>query len=404
MIGGVKPVATLYAKKRSPFVWIGYSLDGVRMNRSTGIPWIKKRDGSISLPPEAAEMSKQIEARIKIGSFDIVPQAQKNRYRISDLRDYFLEAKAVRLAPNSKRLYRLAVQKAIKVLGDVYADYLSEAKMFSLRTELIELDGEVNASAWIRHLAAVFSFAARKKLIRENPITADVKFKPPDQPVRCYTEHQLSNLLLTADAEGCEGLSDQLLFLKFSGFRSEESCTVKWSQVDPRRRIIRYWNQKGKRWTDQPMDREFLEFISGLTHKYEPYLFHYRSSSGLNHAARRINELLGHSASLNVHTLKTCAVGRWKAMGLDMLTISALAHHRDIDTTRRHYDYFDTDRILTAMDGALSPITADTARVNGKVATLPLHSTSELPSEAPSKKEIPESVPNSGNFGAGGRI
>lgn len=384
-------MATLYAKKRSPFVWIGYSRDGVRVNRSTGIRWVKKHDGSLRAPAEALEMLKQVEARIKIGNFDLLPQAQQKRYRISDLRDFYLEAKAVRLAENSKKLYRLAVEKAIMVLGDVYADHLTEAKMFTLRSALIELDHEVNASAWIRHLAAVFNFAARKKLIRENPITSDVKFRPPDEPVHCYTEHQLSNLLLTADAEGCEGLSDQLLFLKFSGFRSDESCQVKWSQVDFRRKVIRYWNQKGKRWTDQPMDRDFLEFIQEVTHKYEPYLFRYRTSSGLNHATRRINELIRHPACLNVHTIKTCAVGRWKSMGLDLLTISRLAHHKDIATTRRHYDYFDTGRILTAMNGGL-----DNTRANEESATLLLHSAHSSPVSDCGEQKNPESETESG--------
>jgi len=69
---------------------------------------------------------------------------------------------------------------------------------------------------------------------------------------------------------------------------------------------------------------------------------------------KRINRLLGHDEDLNVHTLKTCAVGRWKAMGLDMLTISKLAHQRSIETTRKHYDYFDTGRIVVRMDLGLT--------------------------------------------------
>jgi integrase len=361
-------MATLYCKQRSPFVWIGYSLNGVRVNKSTGIKWVKKRDGSAGIPSEANELLKQIEARISTGNFDLLPQAQSKRYRISDLRDFYFEAKAVSLAANSKQLYKLATSKAIDVFGDAWADRLTEKNMFALRARLIELDGEVNASIWLRHLAAVFNFAAKKKLIRGNPITSDVKFRPPDGPVRCYTPHQLSNLLLTADAlverarvedpeavraPRYEGLSDQLLFLTYSGFRSDESCTLKWSQLDERRRIIRYYNQKGKRWTDQPMDRVFQDFMSALTRKYEPYVFRYRTSSGLNHATREINALIGHPESLNVHTLKTCAVGRWKGMGLDLLTISRLAHHRDIKTTQRHYDYFDTGGILDRMDAAL---------------------------------------------------
>jgi len=41
-------------------------------------------------------------------------------------------------------------------------------------------------------------------------------------------------------------------------------------------------------------------------------------------------------------------------MGLDMLTISKLAHHRNIETTRRHYDFFDTEKIVGRMNLGLA--------------------------------------------------
>jgi hypothetical protein len=35
---------------------------------------------------------------------------------------------------------------------------------------------------------------------------------------------------------------------------------------------------------------------------------------------------------------------------LDMLTISKLAHHRNIETTRKHYDFFQTQKIVGRMN------------------------------------------------------
>ena len=101
------------------------------------------------------------------------------------------------------------------------------------------------------------------------------------------------------------------------------------------------------------MDAEFATFVSALTRKYEPFVFRYRHKSGLNHAVKKINRILGHDESLNVHTFKTCAVGRWKSMGLDVLTISRLAHHRNIETTQKHYDFFDAQKIIGQMDWAI---------------------------------------------------
>jgi hypothetical protein len=40
-------------------------------------------------------------------------------------------------------------------------------------------------------------------------------------------------------------------------------------------------------------------------------------------------------------------------MGPDVLTISKLARHESIGTTRRRYDYFNTERILGEMAAAL---------------------------------------------------
>lgn len=62
-------------------------------------------------------------------------------------------------------------------------------------------------------------------------------------------------------------------------------------------------------------------------------------------------------------------------MNLDILTISKLAHHRSIETTRRHYDFFDTTKILGQMDVALQggnkPLGPQS---NERITALSLHS------------------------------
>lgn len=343
-------MATLYIRKGSPFVWIGYSVGGIPVYRSTRIRWVKRKNGSPSIPAEAKEFKRQIEARITTGEWGSIRPQRDRKISFSEALNFYFEVKGPKLAESTRKMYRLSIRKAVDSLGETDLNQLTEKSMLALRRHLIEVDGKSNAAIWLRHLGAVLNLAMRKKLIRENPITPDVKFRPPEEAITCYTESQLGNLLLTADAERCEGLSDQLLFLVYSGFRSQEACIVQWHQVDFQRRVIRYWNQKGKRWEDQPMDSQFIKFMEALPRHHSPFIFRYRHKSGLNHAVRRINKILGHSPTLNVHTLKTCAVGRWKAMGLDILTISKLAHHRSIETTRRHYDYFDTARIVGRMD------------------------------------------------------
>jgi integrase len=382
-------MASLYIKKRSPFVWIGYSLGGVQVNRSTGLRWTRKRDGTPGIPAEAKEFQRQLEARIITGDWNSIRPIAAKKLSFQELLDFYIEVKGPKLARSTVKMYQLSVRKAVEYFGTADVSRLTERQMLAFRQHLIAADREVNTAIWLRHLAALFALAKRKKLIPENPITTDVKFRPAQEPVTCYSVHQLGNLLLTADAEGYEGLSDQLLFLVYSGFRSNESCTVKWGQVDLLERRIRYWNEKGKRWEDQMMDRQFLGFVANLTHKHEPFIFRYRNKSSLNHAVRRINKILGHDESLNVHTLKSCAIGRWKAMRLDVLTISKLAHHRSIETTRRHYDYFDTGRVLGQMDGGLDAGNVPLGPVDSeKFTTLLLHSplNTTPPQESTTKK------------------
>jgi integrase len=346
-------MATLYIRKGSPFVWIGYSLGGVQVARSTRIRWVKKRNGTPAIPREAEEFKRHLEARILTRDFEPL-RRRSRRVTLEEALEHYLTIKGPKLAESTKKMYKLSLEKAKHYLGDSDLNRVTEKTMLVLREHFIEDDGETNAAIWLRHLAAILNMAKRKKLIPENPITPDVKFRPTEQPVTCYTDIQLGNLLQTADALKLEGLSDQLLFLVYSGFRSMESCLVKWDQVDFKRGVVRYWNHKGKRWEDQPMDREFAEFVGRLPRKYTPYILRYRHKAGLNHALKRINRLLEHPEWLNVHTLKTCAVGRWKSMGLDMLTISKLAHHRSVETTRKHYDYFDTEKIVGRMNLGLT--------------------------------------------------
>jgi hypothetical protein len=143
------------------------------------------------------------------------------------------------------------------------------------------------------------------------------------------------------------------------------------------------------------MDAEFVEFMKGLTRRYEPFVFRYRHKSGLNHALKRINTILEHDTSLNVHTLKTCAVGRWKSMGLDVLTISKLAHHRSIETTRKHYDFFDTQKIICQMDGAVEGGRAHLfPSSSGKITALSLHSAPDNPSPESGQQKSPNAISN----------
>ncbi len=231
-------------------------------------------------PPEAKEFKRRVEAHITTGEWETNLPRRKTKLTFRNALEYDIEVKGPKLADSTRKMYQLSTSKAEDILGDADVNQLTEDTMLDLRQKLLENDGKPNAAIWLRHLGVLLNLAKRKKLIQENPITPDVKFRPPDEPVTCYTEVQLGNQLQTADAEGCEGLSDQMLFLVYSGFRSQESCSGKWSQVDFQRRIIRYWNQKGKRCEDQPMDAQFVEFLAALPHRYEPYVFRIRHKSG----------------------------------------------------------------------------------------------------------------------------
>ena len=64
-----------------------------------------------------------------------------------------------------------------------------------------------------------------------------------------------------------------------------------------------------------------------------------------------------------IHLLaQTVGAGQWKVMGPDLLTISTLAHQKDIEPARRHYDYLDTGRIPCQVDEGLPPWTSQLAR------------------------------------------
>ena len=320
---------------------------------------LRVRDGKYLFSREMLNWQRRFELAQTSGLG--VPQAVQHCPSLRSVLDQYIEFR-IDLAEKTKKAYRFAVKKFGTVFGDPDCkfpiDLLTEDVMISLRNKLIHEDGKSNARNYLTHIGVILHFAADKRYIPYCPITRFVKFRVPDHEIICPSHRELLAILDYADDRAYKGLSDQLRFLVFSGCRARESCDITWDRIDWDRSVIQYWNQKGKRWVDQPIDEEFLIFLKKVPHKYGKFLFRYRCESSLTHAFKRaVRHVKVDGNALNedyhLHNLKVYAVGRWRSMGLSMIEISGLAKHANIQTTAKYYAYFDGNGVASQMNNAL---------------------------------------------------
>lgn len=341
-------MSTLYL--RGKIVWIGYSVNGTRYDRSTRIKLSRitiSKSGEVLYPREALECQRTLDARIQVGDVQALRQQKKKRLTIQEAFDRFLLEAGGTKKPNTIRLYRLSFKKMITWFKNVYIQNLTYSDFYEFRRHYLEVDGEQNTAIWLRHLGSFFNWAASEEvaIIDKSPITKKMKLNPPAKPPEIYSEADLEKIRSAATPI----LWQQLRFLLLTGFRSGESCAIKWDQIDFDHLVIRHFNEKGNRWDNYPMNTEVFEFLYSLPRRDDGYLYHYRSGSGLNHALADLE--LGLSESANVHTFKETYIYKLITNPkLSFAEVHFLSHHKDIQTTMKYYAFFNIEPIRAKMD------------------------------------------------------
>ncbi len=343
-------MSSFYLRGRS--VWIRFSdSDGRQQRRPTGY----KLSAAGKVPRAALDLKTRIDNEIITGRWGFEAAGEES-IRISGALDEFLSTKGGNFSPSYKSLIRLSVRKLTDHLGDIMISKVTPGDLFKWRNAMIEKDGEQNAACWIRHVSPVFSWAASPVstgraagIIQRSPFAKGVRLNPDPPPQKIFTPSELRRVSAKLKEDSVDKFN-QLEFLRLFGCRLRDTFDLTWEQVDFGRRVIRYYNHKGKRWDEFPMYRDLLDFMRKLPRDYVPFVFKYRARKVLYESLKSVIRSLGIDESLSIHTLKGNFVEDMFRRLSDLSDVQRAARHASIQTTIRHYKYHDARRLGRELD------------------------------------------------------
>lgn len=310
------------------------------------------------IPQAAINWHKKLESEIVEGKWGINVPSRED-LTMSQARDLYLETRGSNNAKNSKKSTRLAVSRFIGFAGDVMVSKVTEDMMFGFRNHLLnDKVSKFTVDNYLRTIAPIFTMCIKKRIIQFSPVTPETKLNPKPKNPRPYRSNELKALYKYIRQEmKNEPLYDQLRFLELTGFRSQESCDLLWSQVLFDRKIIDYSNQK--RENEEaffPLYNKVLKHLKAVPRVFDPFVFKYRNPKTLRDFVRTANDEIGNPTELAVkHLRKNFVNWLFDDLKLDIADVKEIARHKDIKTTLNHYKHRSTMRLLVKLNRSSKP-------------------------------------------------
>jgi integrase len=268
-----------------------------------------KRHGREAVGLPAHELSEFIKARKRLAVYDKsitdatdffihhLEQIRRCNTTIADLADEVLKAKQrdgrapMYLADLRKRLARFCQDFGNRPIASVTVEELDNW----LRALPLSPKSRANYRA---NIGVLFSYAVKRRMIDNNPITHTGKPKLIDNPPEIFAVDEL-NALLQAAHRAEPTVLPMLAIGAFAGLRDAEIKRLDWSEVDQRRGHIEVKSSKAK-----SARRRIVEMQTNLREWLRPYAGMTGSVVPVN--ARKKLDLVRNAAGL----------GRWPKNGL----------------------------------------------------------------------------------------
>jgi integrase len=348
-------MSSIYTRDGS--VWISFTdKRGRRIRKATGfkLKSIRKdQAGNIIYPNTVLDLQKRLDANLTLGRWDFIENKKQSPLFSTVVAEFTVHHQQDR-SKGTLAGYKLCTNEFINTCGDEPIGNYDEQDLLKFRVQQLAKYSDFSAARVITVLRTVFNWALASDYIQRNPVTKRVLVHPRTKAIVTYTNKELKSLFELLDADNPE-LARQLRFLHLSGFRSGESCALKWSQIDFDDAVIKHWNQKETRWEAYPVDEQLINLLRMAAHRYEPFVFKYRHVSTISHYLHLACETLG-IENRNVHTLKKTYVKNLIRAGLSEAETHRLSHHKSFETTLKYYAEFDIGKLRKALARSRRPI------------------------------------------------
>jgi integrase len=282
-------------------------------------------------------------------------QAERKSMTVAQLCDAYVEDMTSDKI-NAKKL--TTIKSDISRIKNNITPQLGHHKVATITSEQIErfMNEQSRGSARriIALTGAIFSFAVKRKLRSDNPVSAIEK------PADIKKTRRLSNdeyaALHAALGKVNSTAADVILFLALTGWRSQEANNLRWSEIDIERRIVTLGATKTGQ-SLRPLSMAAIEILQRRNNAGE-YVF----TTDRGKPLYKINQAfakLGMPDDVTPHTLRHSFASLAGDMGLSDSTIAGLLGHARSSITSR---YIHLDRALIV---AANDVAAETMRLMG---------------------------------------
>ena len=335
-----------------------------------GAPWV---------PDEARQKAKQLLGVVADG---IDPAERREETRrdltVSELCDLFLAEGAMTLKPATRAIYKSGIDRHVRPLlgrrkvrsvtrGDVERFMLAVAhgetatdERTGPRGRAIVRGGQGIAGRVVAYLGSVFSFAVRRGLRPDNPVTGIRTFKR-DRQERFLSSAELARLgdaLATVEQEGMHRATVAAIrLLLLTGCRKSEILGLEWAHVDFERRCLRLPMSKTGAKT-VPLGAAAMEILADLRERKGKSVYVLPATRGDGHlvglpkAWSRIRTAAGLDG-VRLHDLRHSFATVAVAGGESLYLTGKVLGHRNSRTTEGYAHLADrtSARIAAALKG-----------------------------------------------------
>jgi len=240
----------------------------------------------------------------------------------------------------------------MNMLKSTFGDkYLHEISPLDIQRFKAERSAEVSAATTNRGLAllkSMFNRGIEWQKIEESPCKNVKLFKENNQVLRYLEPEEIRRLL-----DNCTGyLKGIVTTALFTGMRKGEILSLKWSECDFERRMIRITNTKNNEARIIPMNDLLKETLSAMPrHRKSPYIFYRYNGQPFINVRKSFDKLLKTCKidKFRFHDMRHTYASQLAMAGIDLNTIRELLGHKSLQMTLR-YAHLSPDHKRKAVD------------------------------------------------------
>jgi len=294
----------------------------------------------------AREIESAMKADILRGEFNILDHRVKKSVTLNDIWiEYLPSIQATNKAwKDDFRNYNKHIQP---VFGDMALDDIDYSKIDKFK---LSFNGKLNARgknyepATIKHqivlLRRLFNIAIKRgKYQGLNPVN-QIDMPVIDNEIVTYlSDSQFEKLKDTLEKWPVKQSVNLIKFLVSTGIRRGEAFSLKWTDLDIERGIMKISKPKGRKTVSIPLNDLAIEILNGISKTDEsPYVFPGKDGAKLTDIScwKRIKKAADIPKDFRLHDLRHHFASMLCWNGVDIYVVSKLLTHKDVSTTLKY--------------------------------------------------------------------